>query len=302
MSSEDLVAAEGILRPFIDEGFVVLQATGLTPFFTCDEPDLAKLRVYHQCLYYFKGLFEFSATWDLDEYWMAPAQLEVTGRSSFRYDIITDVGVDVPSIEKSFTHAENRTLDLQFIEKSSPSSFSHLITSDPLWQNSKYSKSISIRDVVRAIEQFHKYHGCEDKWCFYLSPSFYSYLKKNVTRTDRIFNDFAPRDSKGSRIWQKAIARTQAAMMGGIHLPGSCQFPNDPMFYPYTQNVQCDPHIWDSGEFGRLHHYQSLMEFRDDWDVVHEEDWVDDEYVSFYADTVSKQLGRRYYGITVPGE
>ena len=44
------------------------------------------------------------------------------------------------------------------------------------------------------------------------------------------------------------------------------------------------------------------MAYRDDWDQVHEEDWIDDEYVFFFADTVSKQLARRYYGIAVPEE
>ncbi|KAI2495415.1 hypothetical protein MHU86_19090 [Fragilaria crotonensis] len=238
MDSEDLYAAEEVLRPFIDEGFVVLQATGLNDYFTCDT-DLAKLHFYHQCLYYFKGLYEYSATWDLDEYWMPPVQLEITGKNSFKYGFESIEDEEVPRIEESVTQAKNQSVELHFIQRSSHSAFSDLVTSDPLWRRSNYSKSISILDVLKAVEQFHKYRGCEDKWCYYLTPSYHSFLKKSVERTHRIGHDFDKRDAKSDRTWRKGIARTQVAMMGGFHLPGSCRFPDDPEFYPYSQIEEC---------------------------------------------------------------
>ena len=297
MDSDDLYAAEEILSPFIDEGFVALQATGLNDYFTCAS-DMAKVHFYHQCLYYYKGLSKYSATWDLDEYWIPPVQLEMTGKNSFKYGMVAFADDEIPLIEKSATRAKDHDhVNSKFIHKSRHSAFSHLVTKDPLWRQSNYSKSISIRDVLRAIEQAHKYRGCEDKWCFFLTPSFYSFMKSIVTRTHRIGHDFDRRNAKSDRIWQKGIARTQVAMMGGIHLPGSCRFPNDPKFYPFSQKLECFPHIWDSGEYGRILHYQSLMEFRDDWGDVQVDEWADDEYVTMYADTVSAQLDRHNYGI-----
>ncbi|KAI2513250.1 hypothetical protein MHU86_1021 [Fragilaria crotonensis] len=296
MDSVDLYAAEEVLRPFIDEGFVVLQSTGLKDFFKC-ESDMAKLHFYHQCLYYFKGLSKYSATWDLDEYWIPPVQLEITGKNSFKYGMVAFADEEIPRVEKSVTRGKNRSVELQFIQRSSHTAFSDLVTSDPLWRKSNYSKSISIRDVLKAVEQAHKYRGCEDKWCYYLTPSFYSFMKTIVTRTHRIGHDFDRRDAKSDRTWQKAIARTQVAMMGGIHLPGSCRFPNDPEWYPFSKKEECFPRIWDSGEYGRILHYQSLMQFRDDWNDVHVDEWAEDEYVSSYAGTVSAQLNRHNYGI-----
>ena len=86
-------------------------------------------------------------------------------------------------------------------------------------------------------------------------------------------------------------------MMGGFHLPGSCRFPNDPEFYPFSQNEECFPRIWDSGEYGRIHHYKSLMLFRDNWSNVHVDEWAEDEYIAMYAGAVSAQLDRHNYGI-----
>jgi hypothetical protein len=295
MDSDELYAAEEILRPFIDEGFVVLQATGLNDYFTCDT-DMAKLHFYHQCLYYFKGISKYSATWDLDEYWIPPVQLEMTGKNSFKYGLESIDDEEFARMGESEMQAKNRSVKLQFIQRSSHSAFSHLVTNDPLWRQSNYSKSISIRDVIKAIEQVHKHRGCEDKWCYYLTPSFHSFIKDNVTRTHRIAHDFDKRDAKGDRTWRKAVARTQVAMMGGFHLPGSCRFPNDPEFYPFSQNEECFPHIWDLGEYGRILHYQSLILYRDnDYDLV--EEWAEDEYIASYGDTVSSQLGRHNYGI-----
>ena len=295
MDSEELNLAEQLLRPYIDTGFVVLQATGLSDYFTC-HTELLRLHFYHQCLYYFKGLSEYSAAWDLDEYWLPSARLEVSGTSTFAHQH-QGGGENVDAFVSDTSGAATQT---RFIERSDASAFSPLATSDPLWQESNYSKSISIWDAIKAIDQFHTmhhpHHDCGEKWCYALFPSAKVYRRRPTVmqqekRTHRMRDDFGMRDVNASGdCWKKAITRTQIAMANGIHLPGSCQFPNDPNLYAFGQHPECYPHLWESGEFGVMHHFQSLMLERDH--VGRSENVMKDEYVEMFADTVSKQLDR----------
>ena len=78
-------------------------------------------------------------------------------------------------------------------------------------------------------------------------------------------------------------------MTGGIHLPGSCQFPGDPGFHMFAQHGNCYPHLWEAGEFGILHHFMGLIVDRER-EVV--DGIQDDEYIVSLADTVYKQLDR----------
>ena len=286
MDSEEFNLAEQLLRPYIDTGFVVLQATGLNDYFTCDS-EVPRLHFYNQCLYYFKGLSEYSAAWDLDEYWMPSARLEVTGTGTFAHEHQGGGKVDAVVPDNN----TGTVIQQRFIERSDASAFSPLATSDPLWQESNYSKSISIWDVIKAIEKFHTmHHKCGGKWCYTLFPSTMAHMKKNVVRTHRIKDDFDRRNVMGSSTWKKAITRTQIAMTGGIHLPGSCQFHNDPHFYMFAKDGECYPHMWESGEFGLLHHFKSLIAERETWGIFDEV--IEDEYVVSFAHTVSKQLDR----------
>ena len=83
---------------------------------------------------------------------------------------------------------------------------------------------------------------------------------------------------------------TRYAMMGGIHVSGSCHYPNDPNFYSFAAEPECLPHIWDSGEAGSLHHFFTMMVPRGL--EPDPESLVDDEYVALYSQTVSMQLDR----------
>ena len=77
-------------------------------------------------------------------------------------------------------------------------------------------------------------------------------------------------------------------MTGGIHLPGSCQFPNDPDFYAFAKDKECYPHVWEAGEFGIMHHFMSLIVYRElDMGNV-----TADEFVMSFARTVAQQVDR----------
>jgi hypothetical protein len=285
MDSEDINAAERVLQPFIDNGVVSIQAIGFDDYCTCDT-DVPRVHFYHQCLYHFKGLTEYSATWDVDEYWLPPDRLEVSGTSTFAHE--HQGGEKVAAVISNTADALSQQ---RFIEKSDDSSFSPLVTGDPLWQESNYSMSISIFDVVKAIEQYHVMnHDCGGQWCYALFPSVTAYRKRDVERTHRILDDFDVRDAHPSSAWKKSITRTQIAMTGGIHLPGSCQFPNDPNFYTFGKEQECYPHFWESGEFGTMHHFMSLIVDRDKLEEMG--NVTADDYVLSFARTVSKQLDR----------
>ena len=85
--------------------------------------------------------------------------------------------------------------------------------------------------------------------------------------------------------------QTRYAMMGGFHIAGSCQYPDDPEFYAYAAEPECLPQIWDSGEAGSLHHFVSLINYREDL-VLESDDVIEDEYLAMYSPTVSMQLDR----------
>ena len=97
------------------------------------------------------------------------------------------------------------------------------------------------------------------------------------------------RDTEASSPWKKSITRTQIAMTGGIHLPGSCQFPGDPGFHMFAQHGECYPHLWEAGEFGLLHHFYGLIADRER-DI--QGGIQGDEYIVSLAHTVYKQLDR----------
>ena len=282
LDSHHLGRAEDALRPFIDEGFVVLQAMGLKDFFTCRSA-MAQILFYQQCLYYCKGLFKYSASWDLDEYWMPPPQLEITGKSHFKYQV---------SVFDKIVEADNNTFmnnsEIKFIHHSDSLAFSRLATSDPFWNSSNYSRSISIQDVVMAVEKVYQHIGCENKWCYHTFPSFIVARMEDVNRTLRIRDDFLGRVPRKSGCWEKSVTQTQFAMMGGIHVPGSCKFPFDPEYHAFGKVEECYARTWPMGEFGRIHHYTSLFHYRDH--DVNKSDLIHDEYSVLFADTVYKQL------------
>lgn len=163
--------------------------------------------------------------------------------------------------------------------------------SDPLWQDSNNSMGWSVQHVMEVIEKSYNNNGCGQRWCFHLFPSYTVHVNEQVKRTGRIGYDFNNKRMKNSsRIWKKSIVQTRYAMMGGFHVSGSCQYPDDPEFYAFAAEPECLPKIWDSGEAGSLHHFLSLVVTRGD--PYLESDVVDDEYSVIYAKTVSMQLER----------
>jgi Glycosyltransferase family 92 len=291
MDSDDLNRTAAVLRPYIDEGFVVLQATGLKTFFTCKLSEVQKLHFYHQCLYHFKGLSKYAGIWDLDEYWLPPDRSKISAdKLAVTHEHVGFSG----SFFNSSTSINSGTVDEQAFNNfimSKPSLLPGHMTKDPLWQRSNYSVAFSIQDIMKAIEIFYDGNGCGQRWCFHLFPSYTVHTKREgVARTGHIEDDFDKREKNSTSTWQKSVVQTRYAMMGGYHLVGSCHYHDDTEFYPFASEPECLPHRWDSGEVGSLHHFLSLMNYRED--PFLESDVIEDEYLAMYAQTVSMQLDR----------
>jgi Glycosyltransferase family 92 len=289
LDSPSLSHVEKALRPYIEEGLVVLQAFGLNDFFQCDT-DVAKLQFYHQCLYHFKGLTKYVVTWDIDEYWIPPDRLEVSGENDF--DIHREGVINATLADTSLASNESFQMKKKFINRSLLSSFPSSVMNDKLWKASNYSKSISFFDTIKAIEKFHKQHECAEKWCFHLFPSYTVGLKSLQGRKNLVSRDFLYREAKTNMVWKKGLVQTRFAMMNGFHLAGSCKFPNSPIYFNKAEDPKCYPVSWVNGEFGTIHHYLSLIKYRDDEDLLtKEKDGAKiDEYVSRYGATVVAQL------------
>jgi Glycosyltransferase family 92 len=284
LDSSDLDFVEAIIQPYINEGLVVIQAINLNDYFKCDT-DVPKIQFYHQCLYHFKGITKYIVTWDIDEYWIPPNRLETSGNNGFkkyregkRPDDAMEAEIDL-----------NKTslASQRFITKSPKSSFSTHVTNDILWQGSNYSKSIGIHDVIQAIDQFHIQHGCRDKWCFHLFPSYTVTAKKDFQKENCVAHDFLYRESQSNLVWKKALTQTRFAMMNGYHIGGSCKLPSSPHFFAQAEDANCFPISWIDGEFGSVHHYLNLIANRED---SLKSNPIEDEYVIRFGNSVLEQL------------
>lgn len=295
MGSNDLSRAEAILRPYIDEGFVVLQATGLKTFFNCTV-EIQKLHFYHQCLYHFKGLSKYIGIWDLDEYWLPPDRSKkfVDNYKSIPHH--EGFSGTNPYARRVNNITVNQPFSNFFVSRHPLVVPSDRVTSDPLWQGSNYTTALSIQATMEAIEKSYDDIGCKQRWCYHLFPSYSVHAKKGITRTGRIGNDFYKRIENSTRTWKKSIVQTRYAMMGGFHVSGSCQYPDDPEFYVYAAEPECLPQLWDMGDAGSIHHFGSLVLYSRERPYL-ESDVVDDEYLMLYAQTVSMQLDR--YNMTL---
>jgi hypothetical protein len=117
-----------------------------------------------------KALPSIIVTWDVDEYWIPPNCLETSGINGFK-KYREGKWLD-DAMEAEIDLNETSLAKQRFIMKSPKSSFSTHVTNNILWQGSNYSKSIGVHDVIQAIDQFHIQHGCRDRWCFHLFPSY----------------------------------------------------------------------------------------------------------------------------------
>ncbi|MGH3055442.1 MAG: hypothetical protein ACRDL7_10745, partial [Gaiellaceae bacterium] len=213
IGSTSMAYATNLLQPFIDKGNAVVAAVGL-PQFQCDY-DMQILHFYHSCLYHNKGIAEYSAVWDVDEYWIPPSELNMDGAHKFKYAM--------QGQRRKLLRAGNiTTADHDANTGNKLGSVSSMSASEELFMRSNYVSSHSISNVMTAIENFHKQKGCSEAWCYHLFPSYTAYLHQamltgKLNRTKLVGLDFHKRGKQGNAKWQKGITKTKYAFMGGIH-------------------------------------------------------------------------------------
>jgi hypothetical protein len=178
------------------------------------------------------------------------------------------------------------------------STFPHMAQDDPLWQESKYAKSVSIGDTMTAIDQHYVVNNCANSWCFHMFPSVHVHLKDTqAKRTKQIGQDFDCQDPHENDIWHKSIVNTKYAHMAGIHVAGDCLFESmnaslpvasqTSLYHVFAAKSECNPNKFHGQVYGSMHHFYNLLNFR--WGADHENCTVDD-YVMSYASTVEQQL------------
>jgi hypothetical protein len=318
LGSEDLIRTEQILRPFVEDGTVVIAATGL-PGLSCDPGKYPKIHFYNTCLQYSKGFSKYLGIWDIDEFWMPPASLPI----------------------------------LTTKPRTTPKGY----PKDDVWTKSNYSTLPSISQAIDSLQAYQASYGCGKKWCFHTMPSYIVFRerrKKNVmvghdgsnhqnnnededednneesmpTTQGLYSKDFGRRDVTFSEAWHKSILRTAYTHMAGIHVPGSCWLPNstsfvnrqgvEPVEESYSYHVLEDAQVnledgstsnstststSSSGsgthcrnlllaDFGTMHHFASLARYRPSWEMLYNESFPVDEYVQKFGRTVEEQLAR----------
>lgn len=254
----------------------------------CDV-DIDKLQFYQTCLYYHKGITKYSATWDINEFWISPKILHMDGRHDYTYE---KLGVGQVKPAKAVN-------GISTINASHRSTFPHMARDDPLWKGSKYAKSVSIGDTMTAIDQHYIKNNCADSWCcFHMFPSFLVELKDTqVKRTKRIGHDFDRRQTQESNAWQKSIANTKYAHMAGFHFAADCLFESmnaslpvtsrTSLFHAFAAKSECNPNRFHAQGYGSMHHFLELLSSRG---LDTDKNWTVDEYVKSYASTVERQL------------
>lgn len=250
--SHVLTEAKRLLARYIDQDAVAL--THYDGAYGTQE-DPAKLQFYLPCLYHYKGIAKYVATWDIDEFWVPPSSLNVDGRHNLDHVNLDDevrrdsaenesipdltfnatlwptlsqrIVDDSPSNNTQATTADKESKPSLTINASSWSTFPRIVTDDPLWQNSPYAQSVSISDTVHAIERYYDEQGCASSFCYHALPSHVVFIRNShneVNRTTRISQDFYERLVGYTDQWQKSISNTKYAHSLGFHLGGSCFF------------------------------------------------------------------------------
>jgi hypothetical protein len=294
LNSGELSLIENVVRPYIDEGLVVLQAFGLKDYFKCDT-DVSKLQFYHQCLYYFKGLTDYIVTWDVDEYWIPPEIPKnwEENQSKEQHSIVHHSN----ELEGMFDINSSNLFQPSFTNEfasSAHSSHSSFVRDDILWKTSNYSKTLALYDVIQAVNMYYRTQpGCKGRWCFHLFPSYSVARKSQVNRTNLVGIDFEYRDIQRNLIWRKGLVQTRFAMMNGFHVAGSCIYPETSKYY----ETEADPQICHSlygkvDTFGTMHHFLSLLSPHDRFLINETDGRKLDEYVSRFGSTVVAQLER----------
>lgn len=281
LGSEDLLRAKHILRPFVEDGTVVIAATGL-PGLTCDPGKYPKIHFYNTCLHYSKGFSKYLGIWDIDKFWIPLASLPIT------------------------------TTKTRTAPKDGEDEYD-------IWKKSNYSTSPSIGQAIESLQAYQASHGCGKKWCFHTMPSYIVFRERNnvigqddsnndeglMPNTGLYSKDFGRRDATFSEAWHKSILRTDYTHMAGIHQPGSCWLPNSTSFVnrqgvePVAESY--DPEaLYDGsgnhcrnlrlGDFGTIHHFASQVQHRPSWETLYNESFHVDEYVEKFGRTVEEQL------------
>jgi hypothetical protein len=288
--------AQQILQKYIDNGVVVLAYNGLPRHWDCDT-DIDKLQFYQTCLYHHKGITKYSASWDIDEFWVPPKELHMDGNHDHSH---VKLGVGKAKSKPAKHKPVNKNKSIT-INASHWSTFPHLVQDDVLWQESKYAKSISIGDTMTAIDQYYIENNCADSWCFHLFPSNIVLLKDaKAKRTKQIGLDFHRLEPKESNDWQKSIVNTKYAHMAGHHLGGACLFESMDASLPVKSQMRlyhsfaakrgCQPSRFKAHVYGSMHHFFALLSERGRERA--DKKWTVSSYVRFYASTVGRQLKR----------
>lgn len=288
--SDRLRKAQQILHKYIENGVVVLAYNGLPGHWDCNI-QVEKLQFYQSCLYYHKGITKYSATWDIDEFWIPPKELHVDGR---HYHPHVKLGVGEVKPAKQVNEST-------IINASHWSTFHRFVQDDLLWQESEYAKSVSIGDTMMAIDRYYIENNCADSWCFHLFPSNMVHLKDTqAQRTKEIGRDFDRLEPKENNIWHKSIVNTKYAHMAGFHKAGSCLFESMnaslpvksqmSLYHHFAAKRECHPSRFKAEVYGSMHHFYCLLKQRKSEDA--DKNWPVNSYVRSFASTVGRQLNR----------
>lgn len=288
---DDLRKASYHLSSYIKEGVVAL-AHYSAPFGTII--DATKLQFYLPCLYHYKGLAKYVATWDVDEYWTPPEFLHADGRHKhphFKFD-----GGLVESTET--------TASSSVVNASLWYTFPPMVQKDPLWQASRYAESVSIADTINAIDRYYVGQGCVTSFCYHSFPSRLVFFRSGLSdenRTYRIGHDFHLRQGGYANTWMKSIVSTKYAHGLGFHHGGSCFFEKqinmslpssilESMFHAHTHNDVCYARRFEQKTYGTLHHFFDMVVKRNAARYADSNVTQLDEFVSFFAPIVESQL------------
>lgn len=291
---DDLVVAHAsrLLRKYIDAGVVALAYYSVRDEWGCNT-DVNKLQFFQTCLFYHKGIAKYSATWDLDEYWTPPKKLHMDGLHNHPYHQVWkgDFEPKHKAINKS-----------NIIYKSKWSMFPSFVRTDRLWQLSNYSKSVSVADTLKAIDQFYlnSLH-CPNMWCFHLFSNRYVHLKHPTEkRTNFVGQDFyLIEPDVNSWMVEKHVANTKYAHLASFHSSGSCLFQSINASLPVASQMklyhlvadrdECIPTRFKGEVYGFMNHFSSLFQNRDG---PLNASWSVSSYVESFASTVELQMRR----------
>lgn len=320
LDSTEVYQAKRLLGSYIDQGMVVIAAYGTDPSIVVCDTDFMKYQFYHTCLYHFKGVAAtYVGFWDVDEYFipssrqsldsmLSPSESDDPKHQFWRQS--NEIPAELEdNIEVTTTPESPSSLPLPSTQAAFVSPH---VANDNIWKASNYSTNPSIVDVMTAVDEYYQRLGCGDEWCYHVFLSYAVHLDGPYfegehpaaeTRTHSNGLDFAKRETVSRSQWQKSIARTSVANMGGIHIPGSCRgldtyHPSDAstansleeLYHEFSKRETCHARKFRPSVLGSIHHFYSMVSSRDDMFPSSQSGLPIDEYITMYGKTVRLQL------------